>query len=123
MSESSCFLRLSNILLYGVNQCSVTVTNIQENQLIKRNGLFLIAVLEVSVHGQLALVLWSLGHIMARSVEWSNFSPHVQNMKEKRDSQVPLFPSKHTPSDPIPPLPTHLSFCQLPIAAPWKPSL
>jgi hypothetical protein len=43
--------------LLCVNQLSITITNIWENQLINREGLLWLTVLEVLVHNWLALLL------------------------------------------------------------------
>jgi hypothetical protein len=47
-------------LCHFVRQLSVTITNAQDNQLIKREGLFWVMVSEVPGHHPLAMVLLGL---------------------------------------------------------------
>lgn len=85
-----------------VNQLSVTVTNTWDNQLIKWKDLFWFVTLEVSVLGQLALLLLSLWQ---SSTSWqgkcgeAKLSPHSQDMEREKKERtgVPLSLSRIYP--------------------------
>jgi hypothetical protein len=67
-----------------VSQFCITVTNTRDNQLIKRKGLFLPLVSEVSVQDWLAIALGLWYHIMARTHPEQNHSSHGQAVGKKK---------------------------------------
>jgi hypothetical protein len=85
------------------------------NQLKKRKGLFWITVLEVPVHGQLASLLFGLGHCSPSWQEHMAEEAHsCQGQEWKRGIRVSLSPSSCAPGTRSPPTGPHLLNVLLP---------
>lgn len=125
MYLSPCYnadLDLSGLGWCG-SQLSCTITNTQDNQLIKGKGLFWFTFLEILVHDQLAPLLWTCGSISRKEHVAEEAHLHYGwKWKKKEEDWVPLSPVTGSPATrplllkaPPPPYNTMLGTKTLPL--------